>query len=116
LASAIGGLIADDEARARLANQIAIVTDTAFAWFAQYALPVQARNALDEQKKTSTSLWYEEALPPDTLMYFLVGERESGAAAILGAHLAGRRYLQAGGNETVGQGWFSVRRLDGAAL
>jgi CRISPR-associated protein Cmr4 len=115
LAPAIGGLIADGEVRARLEKQIAVVTDTAFDWFAKYALPVQARNALDRQKKTSMSLWYEEALPPDTLMYILVGEREAGAAATLAAHLAECRYLQTGGNETVGQGWFSVRRLDGAA-
>jgi CRISPR-associated protein Cmr4 len=91
------------------------VTDKAFAWFAQYALPVQARNVLDEGTKTSKNLWYEEALPPDTLMYFVVGERADGAATRIAVHLAGRRYLQAGGNETVGQGWFTVRRVDGAA-
>jgi CRISPR-associated protein Cmr4 len=115
LASAIGALIPHDEARGRLGRQLAIVTDKAFDWFAQYALPVQARNVLDEETKTSKNLWYEEALPPDTLMYFVVGERADGAAAKIAAHLAERRYLQAGGNETVGQGWFAVRRVDGAA-
>jgi CRISPR-associated protein Cmr4 len=115
LVNAIGALIQHDETRARLGKQLAVVTDDAFKWFAQYALPVQARNVLDVKTKTSTNLWYEEALPPDTLMYFIVGERTAGAAAKIAAHLAERRYLQTGGNETVGQGWFAVRRVEGAA-
>jgi len=115
LANAIGALIPHDDARGRLSRQLAVVTDKAFAWFAQYGLPVQARNVLDEGTKTSRNLWYEEALPPDTLMYLVVGERAHGAAAKIAAYLAERRYLQAGGNETVGQGWFAIRRVDGAA-
>lgn len=110
----IGALIPHDDARARLRRQLGIVGNKAFCWFAQYALPVQARNVLDETTKTSKNLWYEEALPPDTLMYFIVGQRADGAAAKIAAHLAERRYLQAGGNETIGQGWFAVRRVDGA--
>lgn len=117
LATAIGTLIPHDDARGRLSRQLAIVTDKAFAWFAQYALPVQARNALNPDTKTTKQggLWYEEALPPDTLMYFVMGERADGAAGKIAAHLVERRYLQAGGNETVGQGWFAIRRVDGAA-
>jgi CRISPR-associated protein Cmr4 len=118
LADAIGAVmpheIPHDRTRARLGKQLSVVTDEAFKWFAQYALPVQARNVLDENK-TSKNLWYEEALPPDTLMYFIVGDRSDGAAAKIAAHLAGRRYLQTGGNETVGQGWFAVRRVEDAA-
>jgi CRISPR-associated protein Cmr4 len=115
LANAIGALIPHNDARSRLRKQLALVTDKAFAWFAQYALPVQARNVLDEETKTSRNLWYEEALPPDTLMYFVMGERSDGAAAKIAVHLAERRYVQAGGNETVGQGWFAIGRVDGAA-
>jgi CRISPR-associated protein Cmr4 len=115
LITAIGRLVPRDDTRARLGKQLAVITDDAFAWFAKYALPVQARNVLNEDTKTSKNLWYEEALPPDTLMYFVVGERANGAAAEIAAHLAGRRYLQTGGNETVGQGWFAVRRVEGAA-
>ena len=116
LESAIAALIPCSDTRRRLARQLAVVTDKTFAWFARYALPVQARNVLDENTKTSRNLWYEESLPPDTLMYFLAGERGgSGAAAELAAHLVGQKYLQAGGNETVGEGWFTVGRLNGAA-
>jgi CRISPR-associated protein Cmr4 len=115
LSRAIGVLIPYGPTRDRLEKQLAVITDAAFKWFAQYALPVQARNVLDAEKKTSKNLWYEEALPPDTLMYFIVGERANGAAAKITAHLAGRRYLQTGGNETVGQGWFAVQCVKGAA-
>jgi CRISPR-associated protein Cmr4 len=115
LVQAISALIAHSAALARLGKQLAVISDKAFSWFSQSALPVQARNVLDEATKTSKNLWYEEALPPDTLMYFVLGERADGAAATLAAHLAERHYLQAGGNETVGQGWFAIRRVDGAS-
>ncbi len=113
LAQAVGALISHSDARARLSRQLAVVTDGAFKWFAEYALPVQARNALDEKTKTTKKggLWYEEALPPDTLMYFVVGERGGTAAEKIAAHLVKQHYLQAGGNETVGQGWFAVSRV-----
>lgn len=112
LATALAKLIAHDGAGKRLAKQLVVLHDNDFAWFARYALPVQARNVLDEQKKTSTNLWYEEALPPDTLLSLLVGERaDGGATNQLAEFLANHRYLQVGGNETVGQGWFAVQRL-----
>lgn len=114
LTNAIGALIPHDATRKRLHKQLAVITDDAFKWFVHYALPVQARNVLDDKTKTSKNLWYEEALPPDTLMYFLVGERADGAAATIATHLVKRGYLQTGGNETVGQGWFAIRRVEGA--
>lgn len=114
LVRTLTALIPHEDTRRRLPKQLAIVTDDDFAWFAQYALPVQARNVLHEEKKTSENLWYEEALPPDTLMYLVVGERSNGAAGELAGLLSERRYLQTGGNETVGQGWFAVQRLDGS--
>ncbi len=74
---------------------------------------VSARNALDENKKTSTSLWYEEAVPPDALFYTLVAERRQGTDALqeLLDLLAEAPYLQVGGNETVGHGVFAVQVL-----
>lgn len=117
VAEALKFLIPHQAARERLAKQLVVLHDNDFAWFARYALPVQARNALDDETKTTKpgALWYEEALPPDTLLSLLVGERaDSGAAAQLAGFLEERRYLQVGGNETVGQGWVAVQRLDGA--
>lgn len=101
-----------DTAR-RLGDQLAVLHDDDFAWFARYGLAVQARNVLDDRKR-SRNLWYEETLPPDTVMYALIAGRTDEDLELLDRLFPeGARYLQAGGNETVGQGWFSVVRLDG---
>ncbi|WP_029015117.1 type III-B CRISPR module RAMP protein Cmr4 [Niveispirillum irakense] len=120
LVAAIGTLIDDEGARARLAGQIAVVGDDDFAWFARYALNVQARNNLDPDRKTSKNLWYEETLPPDSLFYTMLVPRvnkpgSDAKSAVDGLHemVGKRRYLQMGGNETVGQGWFLAKPLRG---
>ncbi len=102
----IADLIADHAARERLTRQLVLLCDDDFCWFARNGLSVQARNVLDEHKR-SENLWYEETLPPDTLMYTLLAERESEAGGVeaVGAAFARRPYIQVGGNETVGQGW-----------
>lgn len=104
-------IVGDDQcgARGRIAGQLVVLSDDDFAWFARYGLPVQARNVLDETKKTSKNLWYEETLPPDTLMYALISERhEGGSLTDFREMFAKRPYVQAGGNETIGQGIFLV--------
>ncbi len=114
-------LIPDEGARKRLANQFTILSDDDFSWFARYGLAVQARNQLTGGKTSSPwknpetgetergNLWYEETLPPDTLMYAVLAERggKNGNSALQSVREIGS-YLQVGGNETVGQGWFSL--------
>lgn len=95
----------------RLKQQLVILNDDAFVWFARYALAVHARNVLDENK-TSVNLWYEETIPPDTLMYSILAARHHNAndhVAALQQQIGA--YLQVGGNETVGQGWFNLQWL-----
>ena len=110
LADAIGPVILHEDTRQRLESQIAVLHDDDFAWFARYGLSVQARNVLaDDGSKQSQNLWYEETLPPDTVMYSLVmGRNEDAMGALDMLFPAQDPYLQAGGNETVGQGWFAV--------
>ena len=115
LSDAIGPVILHDDTRQRLEPQIVVLHDDDFAWFARYGLAVQARNALEDDTKQTKSLWYEETLPPDTVMYSLVmGRNEDAMAALDTLFPEQDPYLQAGGNETVGQGWFavSVRKAD----
>jgi CRISPR-associated protein Cmr4 len=107
----VQGLIGNEEAADRVARQLVILADEDFAWFARYGLAVQARNVLDVEKKTSKNLWYEETLPPDTVMYALIAERNQGGLSDLRDLFKDRPYLQAGGNETIGQGVFLVRLL-----
>ena len=116
LSDAIGPVILHGDTRQRLESQIAVLHDDDFAWFARYGLSIQARNVLaDDGSKQSQNLWYEETLPPDTVMYSLVmGRSDEAMAALDELFPDDDPYLQAGGNETVGQGWFavSVRRVE----
>lgn len=114
VAGLVRDLIGDAFAQARLARQLTIVGDDVFAEFARYALAVDAHNSLDDNK-VSTALWYEETIPSDTVMYALVLDRTGGGE--LKRHFDAlffdpdKPYLQLGGNETTGQGWFRVARV-----
>ncbi len=110
LTQAIAPLLRHDETKDRLASQIAVLHDDDFAWFVRYGLPIQARNVLDDGTKQSTNLWYEETLSPDTVLYALLMGRRANAlgSALDSLFPEDDPYLQAGGNETVGQGWFAV--------
>ena len=110
LAAAMEPLLLHHETKTRLPDQIAVLNDNDFAWFARYGLCIQARNKLDGATKRSESLWYEETLPPDTVMYALISGRTDDALNALDSLFPDTDpYLQVGGNETVGQGWFAVR-------
>ncbi len=105
----VASLIAHEETKNRVDGQLVVLNNSDFAWFARYGLAVNARNVLDNEKKTSKNLWYEETIPPDSLFYCLLAERGDGALAKVETMFASRPYLQVGGNETVGQGWFAVQ-------
>ncbi len=96
----------------RLESQLVILCDEDFTWFARYGLTVTARNVLDRETKASKNLWYEETLPSDSLFYFSVSERNSGTLSDFDDRFCRSHYLQVGGNETVGQGWFVTQRVD----
>ena len=115
LVSSIEPLLLHADTRGRLKAQLAVLHDDDFAWFVRYGLALQARNVLDNETKQSRNLWFEETLPPDTVMHALIAARTPAALATVSALFPEEDpYLQAGGNETVGQGWFavSVRRND----
>ena len=112
----LGSLIPHENTRGRIDKTLAIVSDDDFAWFARYALPVQARNVLDDDTKQSKNLWYEESLPADTLMYAVVAGRNNAAEETLKSLFEDDdAYIQVGGNETVGEGWFAVAFRKGSA-
>lgn len=107
---ALAGLIPHKETAARVTSQMAVLSDDDFAWFARYGLVVQARNALDDDTKLSNALWYEESLPPDTVMYCVAAGRVDGALSAFAEAIGTIPYLQTGGNETIGQGWFALNK------
>lgn len=109
------------------AKRLVIVTDEDFGYFVRYATQVSARIKLNERKTTGDggNLWYEETLPPETLLYALIlchrartgvepngsDEDSKGSAAWVAKRLddlIDDKFLQIGGNETVGQGWCRI--------
>ena len=103
-------LIPYAKSRARLSDQLVIVSNREFKWFAENGLTVQARNSLNSETKESENLWYEESLPPDTLMISMISQRDGGNTSLADfkAKIIENSYLQVGGNETIGQGWFRL--------
>ncbi len=104
--------IPHEDTRKRLAQQLVVLNKEDFQWFAKYGLAVHARNVLKENK-TSDNLWYEESLAPDTLLYTIVFDRKNSLEEFIDFLNEECSYLQVGGNETIGQGWFSLKLIDG---
>jgi CRISPR-associated protein Cmr4 len=104
-------LVRHQETHRRLCDQLVVLSDHDFAWFTEFGLPVQARNNLEDGTKRSLNLWYEETLPPDTVMYAVLLSRKPERLAIVRRLFGSGGYLQVGGNATVGQGWFAVSML-----
>lgn len=109
MVEAIKPLLLHEETKKRLGGGIAVLHDDDFAWFARYGLAIQARNKLHDDSKKSENLWYEETLPPETVMYALIVARKDEAIGSLDSLFPkADPYLQVGGNETVGHGWFGA--------
>lgn len=104
-------LFPDDAAwQEHFAARFCIVHDDVFSFLLETATEVMARNVLDDDSKTSKNLWYEEALPAETVLYGLVAGqqvRANGLApdAVLDA-VAGLldTPLRLGGSTTTGRG------------
>lgn len=93
-----------------LNKRVIVLSDADFKWFAKFGLPVATRNALDPNKSvTNSALWSEETLAPDTVMWMLLSERISGSLSSMEEAIRANKYIQMGGNETIGQGWFGMQ-------
>lgn len=102
-------------------KRLVIIPNDDFQHLVRYATQVAARISLNENKTTDGgdgNLWYEETLPPETLMYALAlchdqrkekKEIDAGQVADKLQNLLKNKFLQIGGNETVGQGWCCVK-------
>jgi len=120
LITRLAPLMGREEAKKALEKQLVIVHDDIFRHITDYATPVNAHIQLNNETKASDNLWYEETLPPDTLLYVTlvaqpVHQKEApqrSANDIMAStqqlFSAEQAYLQLGGNETVGMGWCKV--------
>jgi CRISPR-associated protein Cmr4 len=113
-----------DSLKASLENQLTLVHDDLFRHLAEHATPVTAHVRLDERKTVEKgALWYEESLPPETLLYTVLNatharkkDSDLKADAVIRRVRDGlfntHPYLQLGGNETTGMGWCRVHCID----
>lgn len=131
-------LMQHEDAEEALQKQLVIVNDDDFTFLVQHATPVNAHIALDSSTKTvlGGALWYEETLPPETLLYVGLNankgrtrgkqekEQDSQAEPLPAESVlqtvtdmfGGDHYwLQIGGNETVGMGWCAVKAVRNTA-
>ena len=123
----------EDFTRQQLRENLVCIPDADFGELIQRVIPVRARTQLTDGKTTDKwigphgqeqkgNLWYEEYIPADTLFVQFVGQRRPGDGATpsaeatkearltaLDRHAEALRYIQVGGNETVGYGlcWWS---------
>ncbi|HIC8797433.1 MULTISPECIES: type III-B CRISPR module RAMP protein Cmr4 [Aeromonas] len=107
----------------QILNQLTLIHDDQFAHLCQAAIPVHPHIAIDYETKSvrDGALWYEEALPPDTLFYSLLLLTDARDGSGLGAAtlknqaeqalLGDAPYLQVGGNESTGMGWLQLTPL-----
>ncbi len=88
-----------------------IVHDDVFSFLMETATEIIARNQLNSDSKTTENLWYEEALPAETILNGLavaqqVGKNGFSPAEVLSkvAALTVGQTLQLGGSATIGRG------------
>lgn len=103
-----------------LQQQLVIVSDDMFSHLVQHATPVNAHISIESKNKTAENLWYEESLPPETLLYIGLtaskarGKNALNAQAIMDevtGLFSDKPWFQMGGNETVGMGWCAVTKF-----
>ena len=106
-----------------LAERLLVVHNDRFRWFAEHATQIAAHVKLDNETKAIErgALWYEETLPPETVMYVPLLASDSRelksklpASDVLTKVLqlfavdCGSPYARFGGNESLAMGWCHV--------
>ena len=78
--AALAWLMGREDAAAALQRQLVVVNDDRFSHLARFATPVNPHVCIDNQTKTVKpgALWYEESLPPDTVLYVACMHRQRG--------------------------------------
>ena len=120
-AKVLASLTGRDETE--IGARLTIVSDALFNHLSRHGTPVAAHVRLNPETKTVEpgALWYEETLPPESVLYVPVLVQRSraarngpNAAELFDAFkrmLGTPAWLQLGGNETVGMGWCAIHVL-----
>ena len=105
-------------------RRVAVISDDLFASIVQTATEIVARVRIKAETGTveSGGLWYEEYLTSDSLLYSVVaiGKPRKAVDGLSTAKdvanelkLFNGKFVQVGGNETVGKGFVKVKVYDG---
>jgi len=96
-----------------LDKQLLVMSDDDFAWFAKNATAITPHIAIESSTKTvkGGALWYEETLPSDSLLYTMLMGKKEHVEAVIGMFNDEKKFVQIGGNETVGMGWCKVQEV-----
>src|SRR6266508_2731704 len=108
-------LVADEKWRKELKARFCVLSDNVFNFLLEHGTEITARIRLEEQTKTvaSGALWYEEALPAETILSGLLVAVKGKAAPkevfeTIDDILTRHKVVQLGGKATVGRGLCSI--------
>lgn len=113
-------VFADQIWQKHFADRFCIVSDNVFSFLLNTATEVTARIKIEDETKTTAqgSLWYEEALPTESILFGLAlsfpNLKTKLDDAEIFQEIEGKtdKPLQFGGNATVGRGLCRVRLID----
>jgi CRISPR-associated protein Cmr4 len=99
------------------ASRVCVVHDNVLAFLLETATEVTARIQLEQERKTvkDSALWYEEALPAESILAGLmtVQEVKANAGEVEQVIKAIKNPIQVGGNSTVGRGLCNLHLVVG---
>lgn len=99
-------------------NRVLVLPDQHCATLIQMSLWRQVKIKLDEHKSVEGGFRYEEAIPPDTLMYFSWGTTSQANGTAKQSYtdfqklLVENKILQVGGQESLGRGFVQQCTVD----
>jgi len=128
-ALALGGTAAErvpEYFRTKLANDLVLLSDTDFAYFAEHATLVEPHVRIDEETGAADGggLFYTESLPPESILVapLLASRARDGKSALDADAVLGQcktaldgKLFQIGGDATTGRGHVVVRFVGGEA-
>lgn len=114
-------VFANDESwQAQFRARLCILSDNVFNFLLEHGTEITARIKLKDETKTVANgqLWYEEALPAETILSGLLVAVKGKASAeevfsTVGDIVTQHKAIQLGGKATVGRGLCSIRLSDG---
>lgn len=95
----------------KVINKVLILPDQHCATLIEMSLWRQVKIKLDEHKAVDGGFRYEEAIPPDTLMYYTSGltskvnGKSDDSSAELNSLISNNKIIQFGGQESLGRGF-----------